>query len=526
MHDSRSPFLARAGDALSRRNWPLAQQLAHEEIARSPADADAYLTAGVAALELNQVRDAHEHLQRAATLAPERLDVSVYLARTLATLQHLTDAIREADRALAGAIGNPMILDTLGVIYTQCNAHDRAADAFGQAVALAPNNDGLRFNLGISLMYRGDMAASEQQLDACIALNPHHWRAHHSLSQLRRQTAEANHVDRLRRLLPETANRPTASLYINMALAKELEDLGQTNASFEHLVAGKSAPRALLKYSSARDAELFAALAGAFPDVQPRTDGAATDEPIFIVGMPRTGTTLVDRIVSSHSAVHSAGELHNFAVAWKRALGGPTFRMFNPDDIARSSHIDWTALGENYLSSTRPTTGHTPRFTDKLPHNFLYLGFIARALPNAKIICVRRNPMDTCLSNFRQLFAPESPYFDYSYDLLDTGRYYLMFDRLMAHWNRVFPGRILTMPYESVVDDLETNARTLIDFCDLPWEDACLRFERNAAPVTTASAAQVRAPIYRSALDRWKQYETQLEPLRQLFLDAGLTIDA
>src|SRR5690606_34897323 len=364
------------------------------------------------------------------------------------------------------------------------------------------------------------------ELEACIARDPRHWRAHHSLSQLRRQTPDNNHLDRLQSLLPQAQASPTARLFLNMAIAKELEDLGRFEESFAHLVEGKSAPKPLLKYSSQRDEELFDALAGAFPAVETTRDGCAGDAPIFIVGMPRTGTTLVDRIVSSHSAVHSAGELHNFAVAWKRALGGPNFRMFSPADIAKASGIDWAALGADYLASTRPMAGHAPRFTDKLPHNFLYLGFIAKALPDAKLVCVRRNPMDTCLSNFRQLFAPESPYFDYSYDLLDTGRYYLMFDRLMAHWQAVFPGRILEVRYESVVEDLEGNARRLVDFCGLPWEDECLRFERNAAPVTTASAAQVRAPIYRSALDRWKQYQAQLEPLRRLFADAGLDVDA
>lgn len=512
-------------EALNRREWKRAEQLSAQILHHSPDRDGVHFLAGIAAMEQQEIQTALTHFERACALDPNRPDYLVHLARTLSVLQRLGDAIAAADRALAMAPSDPLMLDTLGVVYTQCNAHDRAADAFGRAVKLAPDNAGFRFNLGVSLTFHGDMAEAERQLEACIAIDPRHGRAHHSLSQLRKQTHDANHVDRLRALLPQAVASPTASLYLHMALAKELEDLGQIADSFAHLVAGKSAPRHLLKYASGRDAELFDALAAAFPTVQALPDGAGTNEPIFIVGMPRTGTTLIDRIVSSHSDVHSAGELHNFAVAWKRALGGPTFRMFNAQDISRAKTVDWRALGEAYVASTRPITGHTARFTDKLPHNFLYLGFIARALPNARLICVRRNPMDTCLSNFRQLFAPESPYFDYSYDLLDTGRYYLMFDRLMAHWNAVFPGRILQVQYESVVEDLDGNARRLVDFCGLPWEEGCLRFEQNAAPVTTASAAQVRAPIYRSALDRWKQYEKQLEPLRQLLLDAGVNID-
>jgi len=242
--------------------------------------------------------------------------------------------------------------------------------------------------------------------------------------------------------------------------------------------------------------------------------------------MPRTGTTLVDRIVSSHPQVQSAGELHNFASVWKRAFGGPAFEMFNAQHVADATRrpIDWRDLGEQYVSSTRAFTGTLPFFTDKLPHNFLYLGYIACALPNAKIVCVRRDPLDTCLSNFRQLFAPESPYFDYSYDLLDTGHYYILFDRLMAHWKQAFPGRIHEVRYESLVTHQEEISRAVVAHCGLEWDPACLAFENNDTPVATASAAQVRSPIYTSALGRWRRYERQLEPLRELLAGHGIPL--
>ncbi|HTD29549.1 MAG TPA: sulfotransferase, partial [Xanthomonadaceae bacterium] len=163
-----------------------------------------------------------------------------------------------------------------------------------------------------------------------------------------------------------------------------------------------------------------------------------------------------------------------------------------------------------------------PRFIDKLPHNFLYLGFITNALPNAKIICLRRNPLDTCLSNFREVFTPGSEFHNYSLDLLDTGRYYVLFDRLMAHWKRVFPGRILELQYETLVDTQEASTRQLLMHCELPWNNACLRFDRNEAPATTASSVQVRAPIHRDAIGRWKKYEAQLTALRDLLTGAGI----
>ena len=190
----------------------------------------------------------------------------------------------------------------------------------------------------------------------------------------------------------------------------------------------------------------------------------------------------------------------------------------------RTTGLDFAKLGAAYVASTRPDTGKTARFIDKLPHNFLYAGLIARALPRARIICVRRNPMDTCLGNFRQLFAQTSPYYDYSFDLQDTGRYFIQFDRLMAHWQRTMPERFVEIEYEQLVEDQESVTRRLLDICGLPWDEACLRFEENSAPVATASAVQVRSPIFRSSLQRWKRYEPQLQELRALLEGAGIKV--
>jgi hypothetical protein len=270
---------------------------------------------------------------------------------------------------------------------------------------------------------------------------------------------------------------------------------------------------------------VFRAVTDAFNEQETPSGGCVTYEPIFVIGMPRSGTTLVERIISSHPDVQSAGELLNFAMSLKSFSKSRSSDLISPDIIAGAKGIEWQKLGEMYLASTRPTTGQKPHFIDKLPHNFLYAGFIAKALPHAKIVCLRRNPMDTCLSNFRQLFAPKSPFFDYSFDLLDTGRYYVLFDRLMAHWQRVLPGRILEIHYEDIVESQEAKSRQILDFCGLTWDERCLRFEENPSPVATASAIQVRAPIYRSALKRWKKYGDRLDDLQTLLLDSGIRID-
>ncbi len=183
---------------------------------------------------------------------------------------------------------------------------------------------------------------------------------------------------------------------------------------------------------------------------------------------------------------------------------------------------DLAALGAAYVESTRPRTGHTPRFIDKMPLNFFYAPLIHRALPHAKIICLRRNPLDTCLSNYRQLFATNFSYYNYAYDLLETGRYYAAFDSLTAHWRAGLPKNYLEVRYEDVVDHTEREARRLVEFCELPWDARCLAFQDNAAPVATASSVQVRQPIYRTSVERWRHYERELAPLRALLVDAGV----
>ncbi|MEP6897691.1 MAG: sulfotransferase [Rhodanobacter sp.] len=511
--------------AFNQREWSAAQNLATQMLAIVPRHPETHYIAGISALELQQIPRALEMLRKATIVRPDNAEYAVQLAKALTIGRRNRDAAVAADQALALAPRDPRQLDMLGVVYSQIGIYDSAVSTFRLASEAAPRHAAYRYNLATALVAAGDLATAEVELERCISLDPRYWRAHLTLSQLRRQTPESNHVERLVELIAQVQSDPpdTAGLVcMNMAMAKEYEDLADYPRAFDHLVKGKRAGGANRDYSIGKDAELFAIISESFPAPAAAADGYATDEPIFIIGMPRTGTTLVERIVSSHPDVHSAGELLNFGMVLKNLSGSRTLALVDRDTIERSRDMNWHQLGESYLSSTRPTTGQKPRFIDKLPHNFMYAGFIANALPNARIICLRRNPMDTCLSNFRQLFAPKSPYFDYSFDLMDIGHYYLLFDRLMAHWKQVLPGRIMEIDYETLVDSQEAKSRELLDFCDLPWDEVCMNFERNPAPVATASAVQVRAPIYRNALERWRKYEPQLSDLHDLLSKAGV----
>ena len=249
--------------------------------------------------------------------------------------------------------------------------------------------------------------------------------------------------------------------------------------------------------------------------------GCDNPEPIFIVGMPRTGTTLVERILAGHSRVYAAGELPNLPLQVKRLAGTPSAEVLEEETLRRAPRLDLVRLGECYIDSTRSRTGHTPRFIDKLPLNFMYLGLIRLTLPKAKIICLRRDPMDTCLSNYRQLFATEFKYDHYSYDLLDCGRYYLEFDKLMRHWQNVMPGVVHEVQYEDLVAEPERVSRELVAFCELDWEPRCLEFHTQQGSVATPSATQVRQPIYNSSVNRWRRYGESMQPLFELLSSAG-----
>lgn len=478
----------------------------------------------MAAAAGGQLEQACDAIALALSYDGTRADYFAHYARCLVQLGRQPAARSAAERALELEPADALTLDTLGVVLARLGAHESAAIAFERAVRLKPGNAGYLYNLGASLRFLGRFDEAEDALERAIAAAPDFYRAHSILADLGKQTPERNHVGRLLELLPKTRADVNAELHVRHALAKEYEDLGDYDNAFAALALGKAKKRAALGYSFELDRELFARVEALFPAERfaQAVEGYPTAEPIFVIGMPRSGTTLVERILSSHTQVLSAGELQNFAGALKRATGTSTNRVLDEATLEKGVEVDHAALGRAYLESTRPITGGRPRFVDKMPLNFWYVGFIARALPNAKIVVLERDPLDTCVSNYRQLFSLTFPYYNYAYDLRDLGRYYAGFHRLMAHWDTVLPGRVLRLRYEKIVANQEMETRRLLDYCGLPWEDACLAFHENRAAVATASAVQVRSKLYTTSIGRWRRYAAHLEPLRAELAAAGL----
>jgi hypothetical protein len=316
-----------------------------------------------------------------------------------------------------------------------------------------------------------------------------------------------------------TAGAPLTALHF--ALAKELEDLGEYGQSFEALKRGAAARRRVLSYRVESDEQAIDSIIRSFDRAWLDRAGAGleVDGPIFVVGLPRSGTTLVERILACHDQVASVGEVNEFALAIMRTAG-PTGGK--EELIRRAARSDPRALGESYWGAIKGY-GHSEAFVvDKTPLNYLYVGLIAKSLPRARIVHLRRQPMASCYAVYKTLFRMGYPF---SYDLEDLGRYYLAYHRLMDHWRRLLPGRFLDLDYEQLVDDQERTTRALLDHCGLPWQDACLRFHENAQPTATASAAQVRRPIYRESRDLWRRYSSELEPLARVLVRGGVAVE-
>ena len=521
---TNDPRIAAAEAALERGDMAEAAALASALCNERPDLPDGWYFLGLTEAAAGRVSRALPLVQRAVERAPTPQRLAQY-ARLLSLGRRDGEAGRTARDALALGPQDALSLDTIGCVLARLGDHAGSIAPFQAAVARAPDDIGFRYNLAAACGFTGRVAEARDHYEALLARAPRYARAHYALAILERQTAHSNHIDRLRAVLATTCD-PLDLMRLRYALAKEFEDLGRHADAYAHLAAANAARKRDLGYDFESDAALFDALEAGFrADVLP---GAGLDAraPIFVVGMPRTGTTLVDRILSSHPDVASAGELQAMPLAVKEAAATPSRVVVDAATIVASLGADPRVLGERYMARATP---HWPagcsHFVDKLPANILYAGHIARALPNARIVCLRRNPMDTVWSNFKNLFAPGSPYYFYSNDLMDTARYYARFDRLVAFWQSRFPGRILELGYEALVADQEGETRRLLDHCGLGWDTATLAFHQNTAAVATPSAAQVRRPINADAVGRWRVHAEALEPVRRFFVANGIAVD-
>jgi tetratricopeptide (TPR) repeat protein len=500
---------------IERGDYKPVHQIAIDLIHQNTENPVPYFLLARVAHDHQNYKKADELYRRASELEPDNpLYISSY-GQYLVGVGRQQPALVCADKAAELPISDAFVADIVGVIYSRTGFHEKAVPFFKEAVRLNPAPANFHYNLGASLQFSGDFAGAEAAYRDTIERQPDAYRAHSSLVSLSRQTPGNNLLTELKDRFAENESDPDASLHLGHAIAKTLEDLDKYPDSLEWLTRAKRLKRKMLDYDIEQDLRLFDAAAQTLRGAVTHSDQHAEVAPIFIIGMPRTGTTLVDRILSSHADVVSAGELNTFAGLTKSLAKTPSNMVLDVETLNNVIDLDLGELGHNYIEATRTLARGSARFTDKMPLNFFYAGLIHKALPNARIVALRRDPMDSCLSNYRQLFSTAFSYYNYSLDLDDTATYYKAFDKLLAHWRDALPeDRFTEVHYEDIVHAQEKETRRLLSFCDLPWDEACLRFHENAAPVSTASSVQVRQPLYSGSIGRWRKYGDSLKELR------------
>jgi tetratricopeptide (TPR) repeat protein len=515
---TRNPDLLRAGQALVDNDLPAAEAILRPYLKRRPTDVAAIRMMAELAARVGRLVDSENLLRRALELMPSFTAARANLATVLYKQNRPADAIaeletieRQGDAHLGHSSLKAAALGRIG-------GHDEALDLYRQILEARPGEPKLWMSYGHILKTVGEQADSIAAYRQALALEPTTGEAWWSLANLKTIRFDEADVTAMTDALAAPGLGKDDRFHLHFAMGKAFEDQGETEASFTHYSEGNCLRRSMIDYDSedvsdrvARSSSLFTAdfFAGR------ASQGCEAPDPIFILGMPRAGSTLVEQILSSHPAIEGTAELPDMP-AIARRLDGRKIRgdvSLYPECLAELDADSLRSLGEEYLSRTRiQRFTDRPLFIDKLPNNWMHVGLIRLILPNAKVIDARRHPLACCFSNFKQHYARGQRF---SYDLTDLGRYYRDYVSLMRHFDAVLPGYVHRTIHEDLVDDPETEVRRLLDFIGLPFDDACLAFHQNPRAVRTASSEQVRRPISREGLEQWKLFERRLDPLKQ-----------
>ena len=498
---------------LGQKNYQAVYDLAISALRQNEKDPLAFFFLGIIASDHGDPVKALELFAKASEHGPKSARYNAYHAKALMTLGHHAEAKVRAGVAANLKIDDAFVADMIGNVYSRVGEHNLALPLFKKAVKLNPNWAVFQFNLGASAQFVGDIRAAKQAYERALAIDPKFYRVWFALVSLETQTKDTHYLERLKSLFHAAGQDADAQSLLGHAIAKTLEDLGQHPESFDWLEKAKTLQRRKISYSPDETAKIFnsAKLTAKPPVSKPIASQDKT--PVFIVGLPRTGTTLFDRILSSHKDVMSAGEIDLFSAIVRQVIGEA--HPYSPSLFDKTNALDLRDIGNIYRKKIRELSGDASYLIDKTPLNFFYAGLIHRALPEAKIITIRRGAMDSCLSNYRQLFALGDSRYHYALDIEYMADYYHQFDALMRHWKKRLPEQSYTEThYEKLVQNQEVETRRLLAFCGLDWDEACLRFHENAAPTDTASSVQVRQPLYAGAIGRWKKYGPKLDGLK------------
>ena len=488
-----------------------AQRVAEREIARDPTREQPWTTLIEGWLARGVFHQAVDCALSATAAIPRSHALQGLLAYSRLMNRELREAEAVIERLWSSRPTDLTALTHIGLVAANIGRHELAKVALERALQLRPEDPQLQFNLATALRNLGELAGAEALYDSVIRSRPGNWEAYLNRTNLRRQTLDRNHVADLKAAISRVGADWQGAMMLHYALGKEREDLGDHDEAFAAYDSGAKLRRAHMQYSIAIELETLNRIGQVFNEEwlgrQPM--GCQSDEPIFIIGLPRAGSTLLERMIGAHGDVFAAGELHNFGMC----VGQLIQRAQRPQGggfIDASAHLDPYQLGAAYVESTRFRTGKRPRFIDKMPMNFLHAGLIASALPKAAIIHIHRDPADAGFAMYKTLFNQA---YAFSYDLREVGRYIRGYKKLMEHWHQLLPDRIIDVAYEDLVEDPERVLREVFRRCNLSFDPRSLAFFRSSEAVSTASAAQVRQPIYRTSVQAWRHYARHLGPM-------------
>jgi tetratricopeptide (TPR) repeat protein len=459
--------------------------------------------------------EAEKVYRKAIKKQPDFIEAHNNLGNTLVDLHRLKDATKAYRKALLLNPSHAMLLNNLGNAFQLLGENDEAIKWLEKAIDKDPNYADAYNNLGHAFSDLGEIDKAVNAFRHSIQLNPKNELAYRDLAKNRKFSVYDDEIKAMENFHSTPGISTEQKMHLAFALGKVYEDIGEYKKSIEMVIEANRLKRNSMVYSMAEEIEIFSQIKNRFTAeflAEHNNKGYVDQTPIFVLGMPRSGTSLVEQIIASHPEVYGAGELNDLPELIKK-LQHASPKSNYPSCLSEWNTQKYHKTGREYIEAVRKHSDNARYITDKLPHNFMNIGLIKLILPHAKIIHCNRDSMDTCFSIFKNFFSTGHYY---SYDMTELGQYYNLYLELMAHWEDVLPGFIYTINYEDLVANQESETSKLLNFCNLPWNDNCLSFHKTKRNVKTASNEQVRRPIYQASVKLWKHYQKQLEPLRKV----------
>jgi tetratricopeptide (TPR) repeat protein len=509
---------------VQRRDWVNVYALAQQIKKLDKNEPEGYFLSGLADKAAGRFNPAVDAFTQALTLAAGRYDAAIELAQIYLLLLKHADAYNLLSHHEPQLSNSPLYLDMAANTFSGLGLHTRAWPLYQKANLLQPDVDIFRANFAACCVLLGKVKEAKVIYRSLSKKYPQHQKNHYELSKL--ETAkDTKHVKHMQEILKNLQSPPDKNIFMYYALGKELEDLGRWQESFQYYKKAGEAVLTVANYNVDDDIRVIDRIIKTcdldwLSDEKAVTNvKTAAKTPIFVVGLPRTGTTLVERILSSHSQIESADETFFMQMAIRHVSEAGGINEVDETIIENASNKDSRLIAEHYMASVDYRLSDRPMFIDKYPYNYLYLGFIAKAFPDARIIYLKRNPMDACFAMFKQSF------FKFAYSLEDLGKYYVAQDSLRKHWRSILGDRLVEVDYESLVAEQESSTKEILSKLGLEFQPACLQFETNPTSSASASTLQVRQKIHSRSVNKWKHFSTELAPLKRFLNQAGIDTD-